>query len=132
VSGRLAYLDASAFLKLPFQEAEASALTAELNRWPVRVSSALLVVEAGRAARRVGPAQVAAVQEGLDRLLLIPIDDQVLGLAEEVGAPALRSLDAIHLATATLVDTDLGIVFTYDRRMIATATELGLPVASPA
>ena len=132
MSGRLAYLDASAFLKLPLQEAEAAALTAELNRWPGRVSRALLAVEAVRAARRVGPAQLSAAQEGLDRLLLIPIDDQVLGLAEEVGAPALRSLDAIHLATATLVDTDLGMVFTYDRRMIETATELGLPVASPA
>ena len=132
MSGRLAYLDASAFLKLPLQEPEAAALTAELNRWPVRVSSALLAVEAVRAARRVGPAQLSAAQDGLDRLLLIPIDDQVLGVAEKVGAPALRSLDAIHLATATLVDTDLGMVFTYDRRMIETATELGLPVASPA
>ena len=98
----------------------------------MHVSSALLSVEALRAAARYGPDHEAAADAGLDRLLLIPIDDQVLGIAGEIPGPALRSLDAIHLATATVLDDDLGVVITYDRRMADAARALGLPVSSPA
>jgi uncharacterized protein len=43
----------------------------------------------------------------------------------------LRSLDAIHLATAASVRADLGALITYDSRMISEAEVLGLPVLSP-
>ena len=60
------------------------------------------------------------------------VSDRVLAAAGELLPADLRSLDAIHLATALQLGTDLARVVTYDDRMIVAARELGLPVASPA
>jgi predicted nucleic acid-binding protein len=46
--------------------------------------------------------------------------------------PGIRSLDAIHLATADAVlADDLTAFVTYDRRLLAAAEALSLPTASP-
>ncbi|HVA26465.1 MAG TPA: type II toxin-antitoxin system VapC family toxin [Chloroflexota bacterium] len=127
-----AYLDSSAFVKLVAPEAESAALRDYLQTWPRSVSSALLRVEGLRAARKAGAAAFAAARLRLHGMGLMPIDDVVLNEAAAVGPHMLRSLDAIHLATAQQLGDDLGVLVTYDRRLAQAATELGLPVASPA
>jgi predicted nucleic acid-binding protein len=62
----------------------------------------------------------------------VAITTTVLDLARSMPPPVLRSLDAIHLATARLVGDDLDHLITYDKRMIAAAVAVGMPVATPA
>ncbi|MFM8828624.1 MAG: PIN domain-containing protein [Actinomycetota bacterium] len=132
MNGRLAYLDTSAFVKAPLGERDAAALVQAADAWGMRASSAILRVEATRAAARVSTAAVDAVGAALRRVVLVPVDDEVLDLAAHVADPSVRSLDAIHLATALSLGDDLGILLTYDARLAAAARALGLPVSSPA
>jgi predicted nucleic acid-binding protein len=126
------YLDSSAFVKLVVEEAESAAVRAFLaERGARRVSSALLRTEALRAVRHLGPDALATVREGLRRVDLIGIDDRILDAAGTLGPQVLRTLDAIHLATALAVGDDLEAIVTYDERMVAAARLLGLPTAMP-
>ena len=132
MNGRLAYLDTSAFVKAPLGERDARALAAAADEWGMRASSAILRVEATRAAARVGAPAVEAVGAALRRVVLVPVDDEVLDIAAHVADPGVRPLDAIHLATALSLGDDLGVLLTYDARMAEAARSLGLPVESPA
>ena len=117
--------------KLIAVEPETNALRRELARWPARTSSALATVEVARTARRLGqgaPALVPRVLAGLRLLAIEPI----LPAAMQIGGPMLRSLDAIHLATAASIAHELGAVITYDQRMAAEGASLGLNVLAPA
>lgn len=126
------YLDSSAFVKLVVEEAESAAVRAFLaRRGARRVSSALLRTEALRSVRHLGPDALATVREGLRRVDLIGIDDRILDAAGTLGPQVLRTLDAIHLATALAVGDDLEAIVTYDERMLAAARLLGLPTATP-
>jgi predicted nucleic acid-binding protein len=58
--------------------------------------------------------------------------EPILPATAQMGGTALRSLDAIHLATATSISRQLGVLITYDQRMIGEAQTLGPPVLSPA
>ncbi|HLG73304.1 MAG TPA: type II toxin-antitoxin system VapC family toxin [Chloroflexota bacterium] len=127
-----AYLDSSAFVKLSIPEAESAALREYLRGWAKSASSALLRTESMRALRPHGQEAVRAARAHLEDVLLVDVDTAVLELAGIIGPEVLRSLDAIHLATAQLLGSDLGVIVTYDRRLAAAAGELGLPVASPA
>lgn len=62
---------------------------------------------------------------------LIRVNDRVLRSAGELEPHQMRSLDAIHLASARQLDTELRQVVTYDDRMIEAARDLGLETASP-
>jgi len=64
-------------------------------------------------------------------MALVRIDDAVLAGAAEIGPSDLRSLDAIHLATALSLGTQLGILVAYDRRLIEAARVAGVETASP-
>jgi predicted nucleic acid-binding protein len=119
-------------VKLPLREAEHTALRDELARWGKRVSSALIRVEATRACARYGAEYVARAELALARLALVPVDDEVLRAAAELDPPELRSLDALHLATALSLGADLGVLFTYDHRMLSAARAAGLRVVAPA
>ena len=67
------------------------------------------------------------------RLLdLVRLNDRVVNAAGVLRPPELRSLDAIHLATAERVRDDLGGIVTYDERLAAAAKALGYRVAAPA
>jgi predicted nucleic acid-binding protein len=130
-SSPVAYLDSSALVKLIAIEAETAALRQELRRWPDRASSLLASIEVTRTARRLGghaPALAARVVAGL-RLLAI---DPIVPAAAQIGGTTLRSLDAIHLATALSISGELGALITYDNRMISDGQAIGLPVLSPA
>jgi predicted nucleic acid-binding protein len=84
-----------------------------------------------RAVRHLGSDALAAVREGVRRVDLIAIDDRILDAAGILEPRVLRTLDAIHLATALAVGDDLDAVLTYDERMIEAARLLGLLTASP-
>jgi predicted nucleic acid-binding protein len=123
-------MDASAFVKLIATEPESSALTAALDGWPL-ASSALLEVEAVVAVRRRDPAEVRTVRELMRSVELIEIDPGVRRAAGDLTDPGLRSLDAIHLATALSLGERCGTVFAYDDRLVTAARAHGLSVTVP-
>jgi predicted nucleic acid-binding protein len=79
----------------------------------------------------VGPDAIAAVRDGLRRIDLIGIDDRILDAAGTLEPRVLRTLDAIHLATAMAVGEDLDIIVSYDERMLEAANAMGLSTATP-
>ena len=126
------YLDSSAFVKLVVEESESTALRSYLAGHDARrVSSALLRTEALRAVRHLGPDALATVREGLRRVDLIGIDDRILDSAGTLEPLVLRTLDAIHLATAMAVGDDLDAIVTYDDRMLEAARLIGSSAVSP-
>jgi predicted nucleic acid-binding protein len=126
------YLDSSAFVKLVVDETESVLVRTFLaNRDARRVSSALLRTESLRAVRHLGPDALATVREGLRRVDLIGIDDRILDAAGTLEPQVLRTLDAIHLATAMAIGDDLEVIVTYDERMVDAARLLGLLTATP-
>jgi predicted nucleic acid-binding protein len=136
------YLDTSAILKLLRPEAESDALADHLDRHPDQdlFTSALATVETARALTAVGAADVAAravrrcdrIEVGAGAIPAVAIAAPVLDLARTLPPAVLRSLDAIHLATARLAGDSLDHLITYDKRMIAAAEAAGLATASPA
>ncbi len=125
-----AYLDTSAFVKLVRVERETAALRADLGDEEL-VSSALLRVEAQRAAARLGPAALDAARLLLERATLLPLDDAVLERAATLEPPVLRSLDALHLATALSVGAEHLTLHTYDDLLARAAAAHGFAVRSP-
>jgi len=131
------YLDTAALVKLIRVEPESAALVEWLNhrREHSLVASALVEVELPRALRRSQPGALGAVAEALSRLYRIEINAAVRATAGAYAEPELRSLDAIHLATAELLVASgqpLQAFVTYDKRLAAAAGTAGLPVAAPA
>ncbi len=128
----LVYLDSSALLKLIFEEPESPALVTFLADWPSRVSSALARIEVTRIVARVhDPAANREAQRVLRGVHMIRLDDDVVLRASEIGPAGLRSLDAIHLATAQMLGSGLAGIVAYDRRLAAAAEARGLTVWSP-
>lgn len=126
------YLDSSAVVKLVVREPESAALRRYLRRHPVRTTSALAGVEVQRAVRGHGEAVRQRAREVLDHLILVAIDDPVLQRAAGLDPIVMRSLDAIHLATAMELGEGLTSIACYDSRMLEAAAALGLAGVSPA
>jgi predicted nucleic acid-binding protein len=132
VPGSLAYLDSSAIVKLIAPEPETSALRGALTAHPDRISSRLAEVEVLRAVRRIRPRAMAMAERILERIGLIELDPTILAIAARLEPKDLRTLDALHLATAVAVRDETALVITYDRRVAEAAVAAGLAVASPA
>jgi predicted nucleic acid-binding protein len=128
---RVVYLDSSALVKLVVAEPESPALLRHLGTRPVRLSSSLARVEVVRAVRGVGPAAVRRARAVLARIDLVQLDDALLDAAADLERDTLRSLDAIHVATALALGEDLAEIVTYDHRMAGAAAALGLAVSAP-
>lgn len=126
------YLDSSAIVKLAVEEPESMALRRFLRRRRPLVSSALARTEVLRALLLEGEAGLSRARAVLDRLDLIRVNDRVLAAAGVLPPAHMRSLDAIHIATAQLIGSDLGHLVSYDERMVDAARTLGLRVAAPA
>jgi predicted nucleic acid-binding protein len=129
----LIYLDSSALLKLLFEESESAALSGWLSEqvgvaW---VSSELAKVEVVRSARRLDPAVVPAARALVSQLDLIPLTSGLLEESTDAGEVGLRTLDAIHLASALAVRDHLAAFVAYDLRLCAAAHAAGLPTSSP-
>lgn len=118
-------------MKLPLQEVGHEALREELSRWDGYVSSALLGVESVRACARYGPEYAALARSWLEGVALIPLDDAVVEGAAALEPQTLRSLDALHLATAVSVGEDVGVFVAYDERLIDAARNHGLEAVTP-
>ncbi|MDQ6909409.1 MAG: type II toxin-antitoxin system VapC family toxin [Actinomycetota bacterium] len=129
------YLDSSALVKLVKREAESSALRRFLRRHRSdgRVTSSLARVEVVRAVSAGGPAAVAHARRQLARLDHVNIDRDLLDEAATLSPRSmLRSLDAIHLASALAIGADLRAVVTYDQRMTDAAVSVAIVVEAPA
>jgi len=129
----LYYADTSAVIKLMVEETHSKAFAAFYDdhaeaEW---VSSALLRIEVTRAVTRAMPALLPDARDLLTAFSYIAIDDDIVDAAMSEPDRGLRSLDAIHLATARILVPELDALVTYDDRLIKAATDAGLPVASP-
>ena len=127
----VAYVDASALVKLVVDEPESPSMF----RWYVGserlATSTIGIIETRRAANRRGhdPVHLESV---LRSLVVLEVDDIVANVASRVSPLALRTLDAIHLATAMAIGTEIGAFVTYDDRLAEAARVVGLPVMRPA
>lgn len=132
MSGRAAYLDTSAFVKLLVAERESDALRDRLRRWPDRLSATLLRTETVRALRRSGNDHLVGDARRLFTAMhLVRLHEPLLDNAGDLRPTGLRPLDAIHLATALMIGSDLGAFVTYDERLAEAARAQGLAVESP-
>lgn len=129
---RAIYLDSSAIVKLAVAETESAALRRYLRHRAPLVVSALALTEVARALLPLGPAAVRRGHEVLSRLETIRISDRILSDAGLLLPAEVRSLDAIHLATMRQLGTSLRRLVTYDGRMTAAASELGITTVAPA
>lgn len=126
------YVDSSALLKLPVREPETAALEAHLVTRDGLVTSRLAVVECRRAVRRASRGRLLqTMDQVLDAVYLIEITHAILEEAASAGPLLLRSLDAIHLATALSVGDPQLEVITYDTRFADAARASGLSVVQP-
>jgi predicted nucleic acid-binding protein len=129
----LYYADTSAVIKLLAQEEHSGAFaefydTEADAEW---VSSALLRIELTRAVLRAMPTLLPGARELALAFSYIAIDDDVVEGAMNEPDRGLRSLDAIHLATARILGQDLDAFVTYDDRLGQAAQDAGLTVLSP-
>jgi predicted nucleic acid-binding protein/catechol 2,3-dioxygenase-like lactoylglutathione lyase family enzyme len=129
----LIYLDSSALLKQVRPEEESGALREWLGLRPEQrvATSELGRIEVLRTARGVGGDKVTRARAVLADVDLLPLDHAVQDLACDIGEPGLRSLDALHLASAVLLGEELTEFVAYDRRLARAARDAGLTIAAP-
>lgn len=127
------YLDSSALLKLLYEERESAALDEWLSaRSDVpAVSGELAKVEVVRACRRLNADALPEARALLASLDLVPLTSDVLHEAADVGETLLRSLDAVHLASALSIREELSAFVAYDLRLGDAARIAGLVLARP-
>jgi predicted nucleic acid-binding protein len=128
------YLDSSALVKLVQREAESEALRRFLRKYQddQYATSTLARVEVVRAVLSGGPNAVASARRQLSRLDQISLETELLDRAASLTSGVLlRSLDAVHLASAQVMGAELRAIVTYDERMALIATSLGLVVEAP-
>jgi predicted nucleic acid-binding protein len=127
------YLDTSALVKLVVEEPESADLAAWLDERPDEVlcTSVIGRVELLRVARRRGPETTPAASQLLAEIALVPVDHLVLDLATALEPAALRTLDALHLASASSLGDAVTAVVAYDERLLRAADLIGISTASP-
>ncbi len=128
---RTVYVDSSAIVKLVVREPESAALARFLRTRRPLVSSALARVEVERACMAVGPEAWARARDVITRFDLVRVNERVLATAASLLPREIRSLDAIHLASAALLGPSLRGVVTYDERMASVARGIGWKVFAP-
>jgi predicted nucleic acid-binding protein len=130
------YLDSCAVIKLIVPEIESASLGAWLAQRSTAslITSKLTEVEVSRALRGSSSGVLGAVAGVLRRLYRVEINDVVRATAAAYLDPGLRSLDAIHLATADALISSgkkLDAFVTYDKRLAAAAGAAGMAVVAP-
>jgi uncharacterized protein len=135
----IVYLDSSAIIKRVIDEPDSAALERQLGEWagtdgPAQTST-LAEVEVSRALRRRLDIELdyTRIRDASDAafgdLVIHPIDAEIVRTARIIDPPILRSLDALHLATAVLIGAD--VVVTYDDRLAEAAAAVGLTASAP-
>lgn len=127
------YLDSSAIIKLIFEEDESEALETWLRARSNMsvVTSDLSLVEVFRTCRIKSESSISAARQlfnGIDR---IPITSELIELASVLNPNELRSLDAIHLASALSIGEDLEFFIVYNKRLNMAASKSGIKVFAP-
>ena len=128
---RATYLDSSALVKLAVMEPESAALRRYLRRRRPLLTTALARTEVLRALLLEGEQVIVRGRAVLGAVELVRVNDGILNAAGVLLPADLRSLDAIHLATARQLGADLGQIVTYDDKMLSAADRLGFKVVSP-
>jgi uncharacterized protein len=130
-SDRLTYIDSSALVKAVLREPESDDLLRHFRQTrPSLIASSLLKVETMRAIRQVEPTEgLAELNVALEEIVLVAVTESILRRAATVEPAFLRSLDAVHLATA--LDAGAEAMIVYDRRLADAARAHGLTVMSP-
>lgn len=131
------YLDSSALLKRVIEEPESEqlrvVLLSHVTERAVLLSSRLASIEVSRALRTrfdTGYATAADfVDDAMSGVAEHPVGDEVISLSQRLNPHRLRPLDAIHVASAMLLDADL--LMTYDDRMADAGQRNGLRCAAP-
>ena len=128
------YLDTSALVKLVFEEAESAALVRWLEgrRDVPKLSSEVATIELVRTCRRRILDALAGARQVLAGLDLIPLGADIVEGAALAEPVQLRSLDAIHLASALALSDALTAFVVYDVRLRSAAEQAGLAVVTPA
>ncbi|MGI9155944.1 MAG: type II toxin-antitoxin system VapC family toxin [Marmoricola sp.] len=126
------YADTSALAKLLVDEPQSEALGAWLDARPDQAltTNTIGVVELHRFAGRIGPEIDRAATRFLASVDTVPLTPAAVALAGRLSPPAVRTLDALHIASAAELP-DLTYLVSYDHRMLEAAADYGLPVASP-
>lgn len=124
------YIDTSALLKLITVEDESSAMRAWYASHSPIWSSQLLYTEALRAGARLG-IEIAIVEEALDTVSMVLPSVTTFFAAGRLLPLELRSLDALHLATAIEIGDDLEGFVAYDDRLIGAAKAASIEVITP-
>jgi len=131
------YVDTSALVKLVVREAETDVLEEELRPWNDLATSVITSVELSRAVARARTDSAAVIADEytilgvLASVAEIPLSDEVRASASALGPVELRTLDAIHLASAIALGPDLAAILTYDARMQRAASEHDLSILAP-
>lgn len=127
------YLDSSALVKLAVVEEGTVALTRFLTESPdlARATSDIARVEVTRAVMRAMPTALLQAHHVVARTHKVALTEQVLATAASLQPQSLRSLDAIHLASALALGGRLTAFVCYDERLNAAASALKLPVMTP-
>ena len=128
------YLDSSALVKLVVTEPESQALSLWLAERAdqAMVSSALHRTEVPRAAWRADPSGFPRSLRQMRGVEKVAVTTAILDSAAAIPPPALRSADAIHLASALSIRRDISTFVAYDKKLLEAAAQAGLPTASPA
>jgi hypothetical protein len=131
------YVDTSALVKLVIREAETEVLEEELRSWSDLATSVVTSIELSRAVARASTDSTVVVADEytllgvLASVAQVPLSDDVRATAASLGPVELRTLDAIHLASALALGDDLAGILTYDSRMQRAAVASGVPVLAP-
>lgn len=129
------YLDSSAVVKMIRPEVESRDLVEWVNdRNEATVTSVLSEVEVPRALRRSGSVYLAAMPGVLASISRVEMDASVRATAAAYVTDTLRSLDAIHIATAEVLVASgktVNAFVTYDRRQALAAAAVGIEVRAP-
>ena len=121
------YLDSSAIVKLVVREPGSSGLVDVVSSDPDVVSSAVAYTEVMRAVRRAG-GPTRRAEQVLRSIALVPVDQAILREAATLTPVSLRSLDAVHLASALSLRPDVDALISYDAHLARAATAAGLSI----
>ena len=127
------YLDSSALFKLVIEEGETPGLREYLRGQPgeLRIASALIRTEVVRAVARRNSGAVLSAVHAVAKVTTVPVSAELLDAAAALQPPVLRTLDAIHLASALRFRHSLSAFVAYDDRLLDAARAAALPVIRP-
>ena len=126
------YMDTSALVKLVVAEPETDSLRSWLAEEPREpVASDLARSELLRAVRRTAPDRVVQARAVLDAITLVEVTTTICEEAGRLDPTVLRTLDALHVATALALGDDLNGLVTYDDRLANAAETIGIIALSP-